>query len=235
MERPFDPLHPRGFVTTRIPFCFPSPHRTRKLVFRSRNGNDEVSTTRVSSFEFRISSTRFFHFSIFLSLSIINSLLSSAPSPFFPLSLCHRSTPPLLHSLFPFSPRHSPPLLPPPPLLGSSRCFPSLSLCRSSLSRVGHGQRSASQPGGEVWQRRESGCASGTGARGGDCGKILMPATVCPPPVVLTTTVATGNPARLPAFTLQERFTAHAKKEGRSREEGEKGISLGASRENSIR
>lgn len=115
-------------------FPLPFPHRTRKLVFRSRNGNDEVSTTRVSSFEFRISSTRFFHFSIFLSLSIINSLLSSAPSPFFPLSLCHRSTPPLLHSLFPFSPRHSPPLLPPPPLLGSSRCFPSLSLCRSSLS-----------------------------------------------------------------------------------------------------
>lgn len=77
-------------------FPLPFPHRTRKLVFRSRNGNDEVSTTRVSSFEFRISSTRFFHFSIFLSLSIINSLLSSAPSPFFPLSLCH-----LIHSSSP--------------------------------------------------------------------------------------------------------------------------------------
>lgn len=219
MERPFDPLHPRGFVTTRIPFCFPSPHRTRKLVFRSRNGNDEVSTTRVSSFEFRISSTRFFHFSIFLSLSIINSLLSSAPSPFFPLSLCHRSTPPLLHSLFPFSPRHSPPLLP-PPLLGSSRCFPSLSLCRSSLSP-------ALDTGNAVPLSRAERCgnvarAGVRRARGGDCGKILMPATVCPPPVVLTTTVATGNPARLPAFTLQERFTAHAKKEGRSRERGKK-------------
>lgn len=221
MERPFDPLHPRGFVTTRIPFCFPPfPHRTRKLVFRSRNGNDEVSTTRVSSFEFRISSTRFFHFSIFLSRSTafspqllhLSFLFPSVTDPLL-LSSIHsflslRATLHLFFFLLSWVHLDAFPL--------------SLSLCRSSLSRVGHGQRSASQPGGEVWQRRESGCASGTGARGGDCGKILMPATVCPPPVVLTTTVATGNPARLPAFTLQERFTAHAKKEGRSRERGKK-------------
>lgn len=219
MERPFDPLHPRGFVTTRIPFCFPSPHRTRKLVFRSRNGNDEVSTTRVSSFEFRISSTRFFHFSIFLSLSIINFspqllhlsfLFPSVTDPLL-LSSIHsflslRAT---LHLFF---------------LLLSwvhLDAFPlSLSLCRSSLSP-------ALDTGNAVPLSRAERCgnvarAGVRRARGGDCGKILMPATVCPPPVVLTTTVATGNPARLPAFTLQERFTAHAKKEGRSRERGKK-------------
>lgn len=179
--------------------------------------------------EFRVSSFVSLRrdFSIFRSFSLSRSSTAFSPQLLhlsFLFPSVTSSTPPLLHSLFPFSPRHSPPLLPSPPLLGSSRCFPSLSLSLSilALSRVGHGQRSASQPGGEVWQRRESGCASGTGARGGDCGKILMPATVCPPPVVLTTTVATGNPARLPAFTLQERFTAHAKKEGRSRERGKK-------------
>lgn len=51
----------------------------------------------------------------------------------------------------------------------------SLSLSILALSRVGHGQRSASQPGGEVWQRRESGCASGAwwglweNSHAGDC------------------------------------------------------------------
>lgn len=57
-----------------------------------------MSNTSSTSFEFRISSMRFF-----IDLSRIRRL--SSASPFFPLSLCHRSTP-LLHSLFPFSPRH---------------------------------------------------------------------------------------------------------------------------------
>lgn len=174
--------------------------------------------------EFRVSSFVSLRrdFSIFRSFSLSRSSTAFSPQLLhlsFLFPSVTSSTPPLLHSLFPFSPRHSPPLLP-PPLLGSSRCFPSLSLCRSSLSP-------ALDTGNAVPLSRAERCgnvarAGVRRARGGDCGKILMPATVCPPPVVLTTTVATGNPARLPAFTLQERFTAHAKKEGRSRERGKK-------------
>lgn len=88
--------------------------------------------------EFRVSSFVSLRrdFSIFRSFSLSRSSTAFSPQLLhlsFLFPSVTSSTPPLLHSLFPFSPRHSPPLLP-PPLLGSSRCFPSLSLCRSSLS-----------------------------------------------------------------------------------------------------
>lgn len=128
-----------------------------------------MNNTSSTSFEFRISHAIFP--SIFLGFDA---------SPQLHLSFLFPSvTDPLLSSIHSFLSLRA-------TSSSSSLAFISmLSLSRSSLSRVGHGQRSASQPGAEVWQRRESGCASGTGARGGDCGKILMPATVCPPPVVL--------------------------------------------------
>lgn len=174
-----------------------------------------MSNTSSTSFEFRISSMRFFH----RSFSDSTPLLSFTFLSSFPLSPIHSSPPFTLSFL-----SAPPPLL---PLLRSSRC--SLSLSRSSLSRVGHGQRSASQPGAEVWQRRESGCASGTGARGGDCGKILMPATVCPPPVVLNHRY--GESCSTSCFHAPRAF--HRARKKRGSREGKKGVSLGASRENS--
>lgn len=233
MERPFDPLHPRGFVTTRIPFCFPSPHRTRKLVFRSRNGNDEVSTTRVSSFEFRISSTRFFHFSIFLSLSIINFspqllhlsfLFPSVTDPLL-LSSIHsflslRAT---LHLFF---------------LLLSwvhLDAFPlSLSVDPRSLPRWTRATQCLSAGRRGVATSRERVCVGHRGAwwglwensHAGDCVPAASGAHHHR---------RYGESCSTSCFHAPRAFHRARKKRGEEQGEGEKGISLGASRENSIR
>lgn len=189
--------------------------------------------------EFRVSSFVSLRrdFSIFRSFSLSRSSTAFSPQLLhlsFLFPSVTSSTPPLLHSLFPFSPRHSPPLLPSPPLLGSSRCFPSLSLSLSilALSRVGHGQRSASQPGGEVWQRRESGCASGAwwglweNSHAGDCVPAASGAHHHR---------RYGESCSTSCFHAPRAFHRARKKRGEEQGEGEKGISLGASRENSIR
>lgn len=158
-----------------------------------------MSNTSSTSFEFRISSMRFFH----RSFSDSTPLLSFTFLSSFPLSPIHSSPPFTLSFL-----SAPPPLL---PLLRSSRCSLSLSLDPHSpaLDTGNAVPLSRAQRCGNVARagvRRAQGRVVGTVGKF-SCRRLCARRQWC-------STIGTGNPARLPAFTLQERFTAHAKKGG---------------------